>query len=80
MTPTQYVRALKKLGLPDKPLAMHRAAADLIGITVRQSFRYAAGTTGRKSFSYPDRTTIPEPVARLLACYLAHGWPGQDED
>lgn len=38
-------------------------AAPVLGIGRRQSQRYAAGDP------------VPETVAKLLACYLAHGLP-----
>lgn len=61
MTNLQYIAALRKLGLT---VASKRTAAAL-GVTVRTSQSYA--TDG----------TIPEPVAKLLRCYLEHGLPAE---
>jgi len=66
MTAQEYVDTLRKLGLPQTTVAMHRAAAALIGITSRQSFRFASG-----------ENAIPVPVTKLLACYLEHGLPSE---
>lgn len=58
MNAQQYRNALQVLGLSIV------GAAPVLGISRRQSQRYAAGTT-----------PIPETIARLLTCYLAHGVP-----
>ena len=39
-------------------------AAPVLGVSRRQSQYYASG-----------ETPIPEPIVRLLRCYLAHGLP-----
>jgi hypothetical protein len=69
MSPQQYVAHLRKLGLTTA------AAAPVLGILRRQSFRYAAGDA-----------PIPEPVAKLvLALVAAHDvcgfdWYSNDRD
>ena len=59
MTTSQYLAALRKLGLTP---ASKRTAA-VLGLSLAQIKRYAAGDN------------VPGPVARLLAAYLAHGLP-----
>jgi hypothetical protein len=56
MNAQQYRSALKRLDLS------HQGAADHLGISRRQSIRYATGTS-----------PIPEPVARLLRMLVEHG-------
>jgi hypothetical protein len=53
MTPAQYIEALRKLGLTPY------AAALYIGISIRQSLRYASG-----------ESKIPGPVAKLIRMML----------
>jgi hypothetical protein len=57
MTTAQYRTAIKKLGLKIF------TAGPVLGISGRQSQRYAAGDA------------IPETVVKLIACYLEHGIP-----
>lgn len=59
MTNLQYLAALKRLGLTP---ASKRTAA-VLGISLRTSQYYAT-----------DKP-IPEPIAKLLRCYLTHGLP-----
>jgi hypothetical protein len=56
MTPAQYTAALRMLGLTTA------AAAPVLGILRRQSFRYAAGDA-----------PIPEVVAKLVRALLELG-------
>jgi hypothetical protein len=58
MTNTQYLAALKKLGLTPSGID----TADALGLSVRQCQRIAAGDS-----------PVPEPVAKLLRLYLRHG-------
>jgi hypothetical protein len=58
MTKTQYRRALEELKLTPY------SAAPLLGISLRQSHRYASG-----------EQTVKDTVALLLAAYLRHGLP-----
>jgi hypothetical protein len=62
MTTNQYLAALEKLGL----LPSARLTASLLGLSVRQCQRLAAGYH------------VPEPIARLLIAYLRHGLPGKE--
>ena len=59
MTQTQYLKALKRLKLT----TAGKATAAILGVTLRQVQRYAAGAR------------IPGPIALLLAMYLKHGLP-----
>lgn len=59
MTTAQYLAAIQKLGLT----RAGKATAQALGVTVRAVQGYAAG--GK----------IPEPVAKLLRCYVEHGLP-----
>lgn len=61
MTTDQYLKALAKLNLT----RAGKATAQALGVTVRAVQGYAAGGT------------IPEPVAKLLRCYLEHGLPAE---
>lgn len=61
MTQLQYCKALAKLNLTPY------SAAPILGISLRQSHRYASG-----------EQPVKETVAKLLACYLAHGLPDQE--
>ncbi len=61
MTTKQYKAALKKLGLT--PYA--RATAKVLGLSLRQCKRLAAGSS-----------PIPGPVDRLLWVLVEHGVPG----
>lgn len=61
MTAPQYNAALAKLDLTPY------GAARVLGISLRQSHRYASG-----------EQPIKETIAKLLACYLAHGMPDRD--
>lgn len=61
MNTEQYLKALHKLKLT--PAGKATAAA--LGVTLRTA-------QGYKSGEHP----IPEPIAKLLRCYLAHGLPG----
>ena len=61
ITPQQYRIALQKLGLSI------RGAGRVLGVTSRQSFRYAGG-----------QTEIPDTIARLIRCYLRNGIPASD--
>jgi hypothetical protein len=54
MSPTQYIEALRELGLTPYGGARH------IGVSIRQSLRYASG-----------KTEIPEPVAKLITMMIA---------
>lgn len=63
MTTKQYLAALHKLKL--QPYAKH--TAKVLGLSERQCKRLAVGAP------------IPGPVALLLAMYLEHGLPAQDE-
>jgi hypothetical protein len=56
MNAQQYRKALAELKLS------HAGAANQLGISRRQSIRYAMGDS-----------SIPEPVARLLRMLLEHG-------
>jgi hypothetical protein len=56
MSPEQYLRALHKLGLT----VASKATAETLGITVRQSLRYASG-----------ENAIPKMMAKLLACLIS---------
>lgn len=58
MTPKQYVANLKKLGLSVY------ASGPILGISMRQSQRYASG-----------ETEIPATIAKLLEIYTQHGIP-----
>lgn len=58
MTSLQYQAAVKKLG--HTPYSV----AAVLGISIRQSHRYASG-----------EQTVAEPVAKLIRCYLVHGLP-----
>ena len=58
MTKTQYRKALEELKLTPY------SAAPALGISLRQSHRYASG-----------EQPIKETVARLLEAYLRHGLP-----
>lgn len=58
MTQLQYLAALHKLKLTPY------AAAKVLGISLRQSHRYASG-----------EQSVKETVARLLRCYVEHGLP-----
>lgn len=60
MTSRQYNAALAKLNLTPY------AAAPVLGISLRQSHRYASG-----------EQPVKDTVAKLLACYLAHGLPDE---
>jgi len=63
MTKEQYREALKTLGLSVY------ASGDWLGISMRQSQRYASG-----------EAPIPQVVANLLDCFLRHGLPPKPED
>lgn len=56
MTPQQYTAQLRKLGLTTA------AAAPVLGILRRQSFRYAAGDA-----------PVPEVVSKLIRALVALG-------
>lgn len=56
MSPEQYVRALHKLGLT----VASKATAKTLGVTVRQSLRYASG-----------ENAIPGMMIRLLRCLIS---------
>jgi peptidase E len=56
MTKTQYLKALSALNLTPY------SAAPYLGISIRQSHRYASG-----------EQPVAEPIALLLAMYLKHG-------
>ena len=58
MTPEEFNAALARLGLTPY------AAATVIGVSLRQSHRYANG-----------EQAVPKVVANLLAAYLSHGMP-----
>ncbi len=58
MTKDQYLKSLHKLNLTPY------GAAAVLGISIRQSHRYASG-----------EQAVSAPVAKLLACYLEHGLP-----
>jgi plasmid maintenance system antidote protein VapI len=58
MWASDYRAALAELGLSPY------AAAPLLGVSIRQSHRYAAG-----------EQAVAPPVALLLRMYLAHGLP-----
>jgi len=60
MTITDYLKSLAKLDLT--PASKQTAAA--LGLSLRQCQRIAAGDCA-----------VPEPVAKLLACYIEHGLP-----
>jgi hypothetical protein len=62
MTPAQYIAALKDLGLE------HANAPQWLGISMRQSFRYAAGTQ-----------QVSAPVCLLLERYRANGLPPEED-
>lgn len=62
MTFRQYNAALAKLGLTPY------AAARVLGISLRQSHRYASG-----------EQPVKDTIAKLLACYLEHGMPDQGD-
>lgn len=59
MNTDQYLKALRKLNLTPAS----KLTAGALGVTLRTVQGYAAGGT------------IPEPIAKLLRCYLAHGLP-----
>ena len=56
MTSASYIEALRKLGLTPY------AAAPVIGVSIRQSLRYASGDT-----------PIPEVVAKLVRAFALLG-------
>lgn len=60
MNQDQYLKALRKLNLTPSG----KATAAALGVTVRTAQGYASG-------EHP----IPEPIAKLLRCYLEHGLP-----
>lgn len=59
MSKTQYRKIIKTLGLSI------RGAGPALGVTWRQSARYAAGST------------IPETIVRLLTMFQRHGIPDE---
>lgn len=61
MTTKQYLHALEKLGLTPY------SAASVLGISLRQSHRYASG-----------EQKVKPSVALLLGMYLQHGIPSAD--
>ena len=60
MKPQQYLAALDQLGYSPY------GAAPLLGISLRQSHRYASG-----------EQIVAEPIRRLLFMYLRHGIPAE---
>jgi hypothetical protein len=63
LTTKQYLAALMRLGLTPAS----KATAKALGLSVRHCQRLAAGAP------------VPEPVALLLAMYLAHGLPNDND-
>lgn len=62
MTAGQYNAALRRLDLTPY------AAAKVLGISLRQSHRYAA-----------DETPVPPVVAKLVRAYVKHGMPEKSD-
>ena len=56
MTPNQYKKALKTLGIT----VASKRVEDALGITVRQSMRFSSG-----------ENSIPGPIEKLLECLIA---------
>jgi hypothetical protein len=64
LTTKQYLAALKRLGLTPAS----KKTAQALGLSPRQCQRIAAG-----------ESAVPGPVALLLAMYLAHGLPNDND-